>query len=264
MAKINHSTTLMINSEQRRTIKILGIKIDSLKLAQVLKKIEQMIEDGRKNSRYFQTVTVNPEFVMEAQKNLIFKEVLNGADLALADGAGILWAAKRAGRKIAEKIAGVDLVWKICQMAQEKNYKIFLLGAKEGVGDKAAQNLKKSFPKLKIVGTFAGSPDPKEAQAIIDLILEKKPDILFVALGAPKQEKWIHYNIDKIPSVKVAIGVGGAFDFISGKIQRAPNFLRKIGLEWLWRFMLQPWRAKRIYNAVIKFPCLVIRARITH
>ena len=250
----------MINSEQRRTIKILGIKIDSLKLAQVLKKIEQMIEDGRKNSRYFQTVTVNPEFVMEAQKNLIFKEVLNGADLALADGAGILWAAKRAGRKIAEKIAGVDLVWKICQMAQEKNYKIFLLGAKEGVGDKAAQNLKKSFPKLKIVGTFAGSPDPKEAQAIIDLILEKKPDILFVAYGAPKQDIWIARHKLKY-QVPLSMGVGGAFDMISEIIPRAPVWLRKIGLEWLWRFYKQPSRWKRIHRAVIRFPSAVINSK---
>jgi len=135
-----------------------------------------------------------------------------------------------------------------------------LLGAKEGVGDKAAQNLKKSFPKLKIVGTFAGSPDPKEAQAIIDLILEKKPDILFVAYGAPKQDIWIARHKLKY-QVPLSMGVGGAFDMISEIIPRAPVWLRKIGLEWLWRFYKQPSRWKRIHRAVIRFPSAVINSK---
>ena len=249
---------------------LLGVKIDNVDTNEVLKKIEVFLADGRQHH----IVTPNPEIIVFAQKDKEFKKILNEADLSIPDGTGIIWASKILKGDIKEKVSGTDLMEELLKNQKSKcknqndpssspalaghygagisKFKIFLLGGK----NEAAEKIAKKFSN--IVGFT------ENINEAVELINQGKPDILFVALGAPKQEKWIHYNIDKIPSVKVAIGVGGAFDFISGKIQRAPNFLRKIGLEWLWRFMLQPWRAKRIYNAVIKFPCLVIRARITH
>jgi len=260
MAKINHSTTLMINSEQRRTIKILDVKIDNITFQQALETIEKFVIEGRKSQKTFQITTINPEFVMEAQTNVIFKEALEGADLALPDGVGILWAGKYLKTPFKEKISGIDLIWQISKLAENREYRMFLLGAGEGIAEKTAQKLKEKYPKLKIVGTFAGSPDPKEAQAIIDLILEKKPDILFVAYGAPKQDIWIARHKLKY-QVPLSMGVGGAFDMISEIIPRAPVWLRKIGLEWLWRFYKQPSRWKRIHRAVIRFPSAVINSK---
>ena len=133
---------------------------------------------------------------------------------------------------------------KICQRAAQNDWPVFLFGAGPGVAEKAIENLKSKYSGLRID--------------------EKEPSILFVALGAPKQEKWIVKNLKEMPSVKLAVGVGGAFDFISGRVRRAPRFVQDIGLEWLWRFGRQPWRAKRIYNAVAKFPWLVIRSKFIH
>ncbi|MCK4919117.1 MAG: WecB/TagA/CpsF family glycosyltransferase [Candidatus Pacebacteria bacterium] len=161
---------------------------------------------------------------------------------------------------------GIDLVYKICESSSIKNKKIFFLGAGEGVAKKAAINLKKKYPNINIVGAEEGIKEKQESgnrnQDLIQRIDEANPDVLFVALGAPKQEIWIHENLKKLPSVKLAIGIGGSFDFISGKIKRAPIVFQKTGLEWLWRLFLEPKRIKRIYNATIKFTYLVLRYRI--
>ena len=158
----------------------------------------------------------------------------------------------------------------ICEKAAEKKWSVFLFGAGEGIAKKAGENLKGRYRGLRVDGssrsdfferfTLKGS-DASQKNLNRSLQYEL-PAILFVALGAPKQEKWINENLKKMPNVKLAIGVGGAFDFISGNIKRAPNFIRLLGLEWLWRLIIQPWRIKRVLNAIIIFPLLILRDKI--
>ncbi len=227
---------------------ILGVKVDNLTQSECLSRIENWLNQDRQ--RYI--VTVNPEFVIEAQKNANFKQVLNRSDLAICDGAGILFASRFLKKPLKQKIAGADLMVQICVLAQKRNLPVFLLGAGPGVAQKAAENLKKIQPDLKI--GFSSNQDK------IPFI--SRPTILFVALGAPKQEEWIAKNLKLMPQVKLAMGVGGSFDYLAGRVVRAPRMVRRANLEWLWRLFLEPRRAKRIYQAVVKFPLMVaIRAR---
>jgi len=236
-------------------VNIFGVGIDNLKKIEVLKTVEQFLSDGRQHH----IVTPNPEIVVAAEKDKKFLEILNKADLAVPDGFGLILASHYLRRPLHERIAGVDLMLDICCLAEQKNYSIFLLAAKEGLAkpEETAESLTKKFPKLKI---YSGILEQEETgEKIIQKINLEKPEILFVALGALRQEKFIAENLNKIPSVKIAMGVGGAFDFIAGKIKRAPKWLRKIGLEWLWRFFMQPWRWRRILTATIKFSWKVIK-----
>jgi len=240
-------------------IEILGVKIDNLSLQEVLEKIKQFLISP--NQHFI--VTPNPEFLVEAQKDNHFKEILNYADLSCADGVGLLKAAKFLGKRL-QRVTGVDLVWAICELAAKNNYSVYLLGGGEMVAAKASQNLQEQFPDLKIVGAESGGVviDPKNIdEELINRINDAKPKIIFIALGQVKQEKWIFYHLDKLPSIKLAIGVGGAFDYISGETKRAPKFIRRLGLEWLFRLIIQPERWKRIFNAVIIFPLLVLKSK---
>lgn len=233
--------------------KILGVKIDELSKEQILEKIGHFL----KSNKLHQIITVNPEFILATQKDEEFKKVLNDADLSVPDGVGLKFAAIIKGQKIGERITGVDLTWELAKIASDNDYSIFLLGAKEGVAQKAADKMKQKYPKLKIAGCYSGSPDEK---GIIDKINDANADILLVAFGAPKQDKFIYNNKNNL-NVKIAMGVGGTFDYIAGIIPRAPKWMRSLGLEWLYRLIRQPSRIGRIFNAVIKFPILVIFSR---
>jgi len=241
-------------------VDILGVKIDNLSLQEILEKVKQFLDS--KNQHYI--VTPNPEFLVAAAKDQNFKEILNYADIACADGVGLLKAAKFLNKRL-QRVTGVDLVLAISELAAENDHPVYLLGAAEMIAAEAANNLQKKFPNLKIVGAESGGEiiDPKQADIeLINRINEAKPKIIFIALGQVKQEKWIFYNLDKMPSIKLAIGVGGALDYISGAIRRAPKFLRQIGLEWLFRLIQQPSRWRRILNAVLVFPFLIIKFKI--
>jgi len=233
--------------------KILGVKIDKVNLAEALAKIQAFLLVDELH----QIVTVNPEFIMGAQKDDLFKRIINESFLAIPDGVGLQFAASFLGVKIGERLTGVDLTWEIAKIAAEKNYSIYLLGAKPGVGDMVKQKLELIYPNLKIAGTYAGSPDE---EGITDKINESEADILLVAFGAPGQEKFIYENKEKL-KVKLAMGVGGTFDYIAGIVPRAPEWLRNIGLEWFYRLVKQPQRLNRIITATIKFPLAVLFSR---
>ncbi len=234
-------------------VDILGVKIDSLSKSECLEIIERLI----KQKKHAQIVTVNPEFVMTAQKDEKFRRIINRADLAVADGIGLLVAAQYLGRLIQERITGVELTWTISRLAAEKKYRVFFLGGEKGIAEKAAKKIKSQYPNLKIVGTYAGRPnDP----ATLYFIKRSKPDILFVAFGAPKQDKFID-DLKKIISIPLSIGVGGTFDYIAGVVPYAPGLLRKIGLEWLYRLITQPRRFNRIFTATVCFPWAVFWAK---
>ena len=217
---------------------ILGVKIDNLIIEEALRKVEGFLEDGQQHY----IVTPNPEFLVKAQKDEEFRKILNQADLAVADGIGLIFASWFLGQPLKQKITGTDLMEKICQKAAQKKWSVFLLGDREdSLVKETADQLKKKYPGLDI------KTDLKEAS------------ILFIAFGAPWQEKWIAQNLKKMSSVKLAMGVGGAFNFMAGRIRRAPKFFQRLGLEWLWRLFCQPWRIKRIFRAVVIFPWLIIK-----
>lgn len=232
-------------------IEIMGVKIDNLTFEGAIEIAEGFL---RGNDAKF-IVTPNPEIVLRAQKDEEFKNILNSSSLAIPDGFGLVLASKLARNSLKEKIAGTDFFQQLCWICSKNGKSVFLLGGEKGVAEKTAENLQIKFPNLKIAGWLDGEVDLENCWKIIN---DVKPDALFVALGAPKQEKWIYENLNKIAGLKVAMAVGGAFDLVSGEIKRAPMFMRKIGIEWLWRLTIQPRRIKRIFNAVIIFPMTFI------
>lgn len=231
--------------------KILGVGITDATQKEILEYIVKNLENFKK--KLF-LVTPNPEFLVLANKNPTFKNILNRANLASVDGVGVIIAAKILGEDLKGRFTGVDLVKSLCKEVEEKPITVGFLGGRDGVAERTAECLQKKHPKLKIV--FAGEEWPNDEKDGKNLNV----DILFVSFGAPKQEFWISKNLDKLP-VKIAIGVGGTFDYISGKIPRAPIFMRSIGLEWLFRLIVQPWRIKR-QIALLEFIWLVFKEKI--
>ena len=224
------------------TVQILDVPVHSITAAQSLELIEQFT----KIPRLHQIATVNPEFVMKAQEDKSFLEILQGADLCLADGIGLVLASRWLNQPLPERVAGSDLVYEIAALAAKRNWRLFLLGAAAGVAKEAANVLSEQFQDLAIVGTYSGSPDIEENDRIVELINESQANILYVAFGAPKQDIWIYRNRNSLSSVRVAMGVGGSLDFITGRATRAPKWIQNLGLEWLHRLYQEPWRWRRM------------------
>ncbi len=248
---------LPASSFQLPTSTILGVRTDNVNYEQALSLIEDFVLSGAPN----QVVTVNPEFIVAAQSDDDFRDILNASSLSLPDGVGLLWAARFLGHPLQERITGTDTVQRIAALAAQKGYNLFLLGAAPGVAVATAARLCQTYPGLRIVGTHAGSPALEDEDKIVCLIQKAKPCVLFVAYGAPAQDKWIARNLERL-GVPVAMGVGGAFDFISGRAKRAPRWLQRVGLEWLHRLLHEPWRWRRML-ALPRFVWLVIRERLT-
>ncbi|MBI4235729.1 WecB/TagA/CpsF family glycosyltransferase [Candidatus Peregrinibacteria bacterium] len=263
---------------------ILKVKFANLTLNEAVNKSLEILAKGKK--AYI--ATPNPELLLIANGNEKYRQILNRSAFNTPDGTGILWAAKfqeSAKRRsksiiilkwaasllmtalrpkykygvIAERVTGVDLMNEICKASTKGKYKIFLLGAGENVVEKLKKKLETKNPGINISGIYRGTPDLADEKEIIRRINTSAADILFVAFGSPKQEVWISRNLKYLKSVKLAIGVGGSFDFISGNKKRAPLWMQKTGLEWLFRLIREPKRIKRIYNATIKFPILILK-----
>ncbi len=245
---------------------ILGVKIDNLTIDTAISKVCGFLYNGKQNFVF----TPNPEMLVDAQKDEYFKQVLNAGDLNLSDGFGVSLVSMG---KI-KRVTGVDFVYQLCNLLQRENKSIFLLGSgSREVLKKTIENLRNQFPKLKIVGFHPGPeivflkvedkqtilPDSEINEQAIHEIIMTAPDVLLVGFGHNKQEKWIYENIKNLPSVKVAMGVGGTFDYISGTVHRAPCFMRKIGLEWFYRLLIQPQRFARIWKATMVFVGLCIK-----
>ena len=239
-------------------INILGTRIDNVTEAEALRRISALLDSGRTSM----IATVNPEFLMEARHNTEFRSALNASILNVPDGFGIRLVCLWRGIRIKERVTGADVLVRMCQMASERHQGVFLFGAMDGVALAAAAELKRQFPNLVIAGAeneFDSDGQERSEEQVCERIRNAKPAILFVALGAPKQEFWIRKNLAKLPSVRVAMGVGGSFEYLSGDLRRAPQFFRRIGFEWLWRLLLQPGRWRRIVTAVFIFPWTVLR-----
>lgn len=223
-------------------IMILGLPVDAITYAGWLNIIAGWIES---RDRAHQVCTINPEFMIMARQDTNFRNILQRADLCVPDGVGLLWTAKRRGTPLPERVTGSDGVPIIAERAAQMGWRLFFLGAAPGIADQAADVLRERFPDLQIVGTYSGSPAPKDEDAIVAMVNASTADILLVAYGAPAQDKWIARNLPRL-KVSMAMGVGGTFDFIAGTIPRAPLWMRNVGIEWLYRLIRQPWRIKRM------------------
>lgn len=239
-------------------VNILGVNVDMVTISEATDKILDFLCEDKLHCVY----TPNSEIIMEAYRNQDFNEILNAADLLTADGIGVVYAAKYLKKPIKERAAGYDVAKLLLQKISYTNHKLFLFGGKPGVGDLAKKNMQKDYPGLNIVGVRNGYFTDDEEEEIINEINASGADILFVCLGAPRQEKWIHKNKDKL-KVRVAMGVGGSIDVFAGTVQRAPDFFCKTGLEWFYRLMKEPWRAKRMMD-LPRFAMTVVKEGKKH
>lgn len=225
----------------RKKVEILGIKIDNV----------NMDEAAGIMSGYFgidscsKVFTPNSEILLEAVKDREFESILNNGQLVVPDGIGVVIASRFYGTPVKERVAGFDLMMRLMDIADSQDRSVYLLGGKEGVAEEAAIKLTEEYGRLKIAGARNGYFDSDEEEKIINEINSSNADILLAALGAPKQEKFIHKYSDRL-KVKVAMGVGGSLDVLAGKVKRAPKFYQKAGLEWLYRLVKEPRRIVRV------------------
>lgn len=262
------STQLSITPRQHtpEPIYVLGVRVDRVSQAEALEQIMEMVARRRASENTLpcqQLITVNPEFVMAAQRDANFRRAINEAALVVADGVGVVWASRYLKAPVPERITGVDTLVTLARRCAEAGYRIYLLGAAPGVAEETATRLQNLAPGLQIAGTYAGSPAPAEEAEIIERVRAAEADVLCVAYGAPAQDLWIARNLARLPAA-LAVGVGGAYDFISGRQQRAPRLMQRLGLEWLYRLYREPWRWRRML-ALPRFAIKVIlKGRARH
>lgn len=244
---------------------VLGVEVTDATHKEVLEYIIHSLEE---NELPYYIVTPNPEILVYANRHNHFREILNNAKIALIDGVGVLWAGRMLGKPLQERLTGVDLIEMLCKGSVRKPITMGFLGGRQNIALKTAECLREKYPGVRIV--FAGEEwgenlaNGNEEKSTHETIRHtpyaiSKIDILFVAYGFPKQEEWMAEHIGTLP-VRVMVGVGGAFDYLSGTVHRAPAVVRSVGLEWLFRLIRQPWRARR-QLALFTFICLVLKER---
>ncbi len=234
----------------RTRIPVLNILIDNVTMNEAVGIIENFI---KKKTPHL-IATANAEMVMMAQADEELSQILNQADLVVPDGAGVVWAARYQGYIMPERVAGYDLTQRLLAKAADKGYRIYIFGSAPGIAEKAKEAAAKSFPGLQIVGIRNGFFTNQDEYNIVDDIKACCPDILLVALGVPKQEKWLSAHLKQL-NIPVAIGIGGTLDVMAGMVQRAPLWMQQANLEWLFRLLSQPRRAIRM----LALPRFIIR-----
>ncbi|MBV9119237.1 MAG: WecB/TagA/CpsF family glycosyltransferase [Chloroflexi bacterium] len=235
-------------------VRFLGVRVDDVTLDEAAALAGEYVLSGAPR----QIATVNPEFVMAARRDPAFQATLEAADLCVPDGVGLMWGSWLLRRPLHGRVPGVDLVWKIAELAAERGWSLFLLGGRAGAAQATADRLCERFPRLPIAGVAEYDPnDP----AALEVVRAAHPDVLLVAYGAPAQDLWIRDHAGTL-GVPLSLGIGGTFDFISGRARRAPRWLRRLGLEWLHRLTREPWRWRRQLVLPV-FAVLVLRQRWT-
>ncbi|MCL2837484.1 MAG: WecB/TagA/CpsF family glycosyltransferase [Oscillospiraceae bacterium] len=236
-------------------INILGVNIDNLSFNDTFEKAKSLIETNETDMIF----TPNPEIIMLARNDETFENILNSASICTPDGIGVVYGAKILKTPLVERVAGFDLATALIEYASQAGKSIFLFGAAPNIADTAAEKLIEKHSTLKIAGTRNGYFKDEETPEIIEQINQSNADILFACLGAPKQEKWIYENRDKL-NVKLALGLGGALDVFAGNVKRAPKIFIKLNLEWFYRLLKQPSRIGR-FMALPKFMITVMRSK---
>ncbi len=237
----------------RDKVNILGVYVDMVNIRQAADRIMQFFDEAKVHKVY----TPNSEIIMAAYKDESFKELLNNAELLTADGIGVVYASRILKKPIAERAAGYDIACDVLDRIKGTSHSVFLFGGKPGVAEIAKETLEERYPGIKVAGMRNGYFKPEEEDEIVKEINESGADLLFVCLGAPKQEQWLARNAEKLTDVRVAMGIGGSLDVFAGTAMRAPKFYCDHGLEWFYRLMKQPSRAGRML-ALPKFGLTVL------
>lgn len=225
---------------------LFGIPVHVSTISQALDQIETFI--AQKKPRL--VITPDSSAMILAQRDPEWRHILTHADLVTPDGAGVLWAAKVFGGSVRERVSGVELVREICRLSDRKGYRLYFLGAQPGVAEAAVARLAADFPRMQVAGIRDGYFRPEEEPRLIEEIRRARPDVLFVAMGLPRQEKWIWSHREAL-GVPVSIGVGGSYDVLSGRLKRAPTWMQRTGLEWFYRLVQEPWRYGRALSLFV-------------
>lgn len=227
-------------------VSMCGIQVSNVTMNEAVEIIECFIAQRK----LWFVVTPNVDHIVRLQKDIELNKIYEEASLVLPDGMPLIWASRFLKTPLKEKISGSDLFIKACELSSEKEYKLYFLGGREGAAKGTAKTLRRRYPNIKICGfyspPFGFEKDDKENTKIVKNIQDAKPDILFVGLGSPKQEKWIYKYKNKY-QVPVSIGIGVTFEFVSGMVRRAPSWMQKTGLEWFWRLIQEPKRLWKRY-----------------
>ncbi|MEI6521719.1 MAG: WecB/TagA/CpsF family glycosyltransferase [bacterium] len=222
-------------------INILGVPVNAVDMDEALRRTESFIATGGPHHVF----TADASGLIRAAEDSEFAELVRDADMVTADGAGAMLAVEMRGGKLPGRVSGCDLVDKLSELAAVKGYRVYLFGAAEGVAMAAAEKLQTKYPALNIVGVRNGYYKPDEEEDIVQQIIAANPQILYVGLGIPKQEQFIRKYFTTL-NIPVMIGIGGSFDVISGTLKRAPQWMQKVGLEWLYRLIQEPQRLPRM------------------
>jgi N-acetylglucosaminyldiphosphoundecaprenol N-acetyl-beta-D-mannosaminyltransferase len=236
-------------------VDILGVPVARVSMDDTLRIIDDFVASGTPHL----VVTADASGIAQAQSDAELMRVYQTADLVTPDSTGVLWAARRKGCAIEDRVSGVDIVDRVCAASADRGYRIFFLGAAPGVAEQAAERLRLRHPGCNIVGARHGYFPPESDEVVAHEVAEFKPDVLFVAMGIPRQEKFIRAT-EAIIGAKVGVGVGGSLDVHSGQVRRAPLFFRRLKLEWLWRTLANPKKIRKAAN-LPRFALMVLRER---
>ena len=239
----------------KKRVNILGVGIDPVTMTEAI----QFCENRISTRIPAEIITANAEMVMQANANPRLFAAMSNAALVIPDGAGVILAAKYFGMDMPERVAGYDLSQELLQLAAQKNFRVFFLGAAPGVAAQAKASAERKYPGLKVVGVENGYFTVAEQDRVIAAIVKSKPDILLAALGVPRQELWLEEHLANL-AVPVCIGVGGTLDVMAGKVKRAPRWMQRGHIEWAYRLIMQPWRIMRMMN-LPKFALLVLLSK---
>lgn len=239
--------------------RLINTYVNNVDMNGAILSIDRMISLGKKSY----VIAVNVDVIIKIERDSYLKKIIADADMVLVDGKPLIWISKLYGKLIKEKVSGSDLVPKLCELASQRGYKIFILGGKEGVAEKAKCNLEKKHPGICVVGTYSPplgfEKDNQEIRKINSLISENSPDLLITCFGCPKQEYFIFENINKYDA-KVSICAGATVDFLAGNVKRSPRWMSELGFEWLYRFFKEPKRLfKRYFIDDIKIIALIFK-----
>jgi N-acetylglucosaminyldiphosphoundecaprenol N-acetyl-beta-D-mannosaminyltransferase len=244
-----------MSESKRDTVELLGLRFDRLTRAQAA---DAVVELARSAGKHY-VVKPYSEFIPRARRDASVRETLTGASLCLADGVGIIWASRFLGRPLPQAMRGIDFTWEMLAALDRAGLSVYLLGGTADEVRLTQERIRERLPGLSIAGTHQGHLARGESETVISEINAASPDVLLVAMGFPRQELWIAKHLPAL-TVRVAVAEGGSFSFISGAVSRAPGWMRRAGLEWAYRLLRQPWRAKR-QLALPVFAWLVLRER---